>query len=74
MPRSLGPGVYGPLPTFFDDDQQINYDDYRRHLLSKFWFCFKLHRPAADIDHRIDAASQGISAFLSVANDQRTGN
>jgi len=34
MPRNLGPGVYGPLPTFFDDHQQINYDDYRRHLLN----------------------------------------
>ena len=36
MPRNLGPGVYGPLPTFFDDDQEINYDDYRKHLLSEF--------------------------------------
>ena len=36
MPRYLGPGVYGPLPTFFDDDQEINYDDYRKHLLSEF--------------------------------------
>lgn len=36
MVRSLHPGVYGPLPTFFDDDQDIDYASYKQHLLSKY--------------------------------------
>ncbi|KAK4862271.1 hypothetical protein LT330_003409 [Penicillium expansum] len=32
--RPLRPGVYVPLPTFFDDNQEIDYDSYRRHLLA----------------------------------------
>ncbi|KAH8678635.1 putative dihydrodipicolinate synthase [Tricladium varicosporioides] len=32
--RALKPGVYGPLPTFFDDDQEIDYVSYKKHLLS----------------------------------------
>ncbi|KAF2113896.1 putative dihydrodipicolinate synthase [Lophiotrema nucula] len=34
MPRKLKQGVYGPLPTFFDDNQEIDYVSYRKHLLS----------------------------------------
>ncbi|KAJ6128841.1 hypothetical protein N7471_010058 [Penicillium samsonianum] len=32
--RALRPGVYVPLPTFFDDNQEIDFDGYRRHLLA----------------------------------------
>lgn len=32
--RVLRPGVYAPLPTFFDDNQEIDYDCYKKHLLS----------------------------------------
>jgi hypothetical protein len=35
MPKTLKPGAYGPLPTFFDDNQEIDYHSYGKHLLSK---------------------------------------
>ncbi len=35
MGRTLAPGVYGPLPTFFDDEQEIDYAAYKDHLLRK---------------------------------------
>ncbi|PQE06262.1 Aldolase-type TIM barrel protein [Rutstroemia sp. NJR-2017a BBW] len=31
--RELKPGVYGPLPTFFDDKQELDLVSYKRHLL-----------------------------------------
>ncbi|KAK8853372.1 hypothetical protein IAR55_004076 [Kwoniella newhampshirensis] len=31
--RPLTPGVYGPLPTFFDDEQEIDFVSYKKHLL-----------------------------------------
>ncbi|PWN88818.1 putative dihydrodipicolinate synthase [Acaromyces ingoldii] len=31
--RALSPGVYTPLPTFFDDDEELDLDSYRKHLL-----------------------------------------
>ncbi|KAH8682140.1 putative dihydrodipicolinate synthase [Xylariales sp. PMI_506] len=34
MGRSLTAGVYGPLPTFFTDDQEIDYVSYKAHLLN----------------------------------------
>ncbi|KAK4902905.1 hypothetical protein LTR27_000844 [Elasticomyces elasticus] len=33
--RKLRPGLYGPLPTFFDDDQELDLVSYRKHLLSE---------------------------------------
>ncbi|KAJ5389409.1 dihydrodipicolinate synthase [Penicillium cataractarum] len=32
--RVLQPGVYAPLPTFFDDNQEVDYDCYKKHLLN----------------------------------------
>lgn len=32
--RPLRPGVYVPLPTFFDDSQDLDYETYAKHLLS----------------------------------------
>ncbi|OQD81004.1 hypothetical protein PENANT_c030G07251 [Penicillium antarcticum] len=32
--RPLLPGVYVPLPTFFDENQEIDYDSYKKHLLA----------------------------------------
>ncbi|KAM3089509.1 hypothetical protein ACMFMG_001097 [Clarireedia jacksonii] len=32
--RELKPGVYGPLPTFFDDKQDLDLVSYKRHLLN----------------------------------------
>ncbi|KZF19670.1 putative dihydrodipicolinate synthase [Xylona heveae TC161] len=32
--RPLGPGVYGPLPTFFDDNQELDFVSYKKHLLN----------------------------------------
>ncbi|KAJ5776297.1 uncharacterized protein N7511_001308 [Penicillium nucicola] len=32
--RPLLPGVYVPLPTFFDGNQEIDYDSYKKHLLA----------------------------------------
>ncbi|KAK5732332.1 hypothetical protein LTR17_010646 [Elasticomyces elasticus] len=32
--RKLTPGLYGPLPTFFDDDQELDLVSYRKHLLN----------------------------------------
>ncbi|KAJ5716991.1 hypothetical protein N7488_002637 [Penicillium malachiteum] len=32
--RPLLPGVYAPLPTFFDDNQELDYETYKAHLLS----------------------------------------
>ncbi|KAF4633766.1 hypothetical protein G7Y89_g4354 [Cudoniella acicularis] len=32
--RELRPGVYGPLPTFFDDNQEIDFVSYKKHLLN----------------------------------------
>lgn len=34
--RPLQPGVYVPLPTFFDENQEIDYDSYKKHLLGEF--------------------------------------
>jgi 4-hydroxy-2-oxoglutarate aldolase len=33
--RALRPGVYGPLPTFFDDNQELDLVSYKKHLLSE---------------------------------------
>lgn len=33
--RELLPGLYGPLPTFFDDDQELDLVSYKKHLTSK---------------------------------------
>ncbi|TVY81070.1 L-threo-3-deoxy-hexylosonate aldolase [Lachnellula suecica] len=33
--RKLKPGVYGPLPTFFDENQELDLGSYKKHLLSK---------------------------------------
>ncbi|KAH8698689.1 putative dihydrodipicolinate synthase [Talaromyces proteolyticus] len=33
MKRALKPGVYAPLPTFFDDHQELDYVSYKKHLL-----------------------------------------
>ncbi|KAL6245493.1 hypothetical protein RBB50_007492 [Rhinocladiella similis] len=30
--RELLPGLYGPLPTFFDDDQELDLISYKKHL------------------------------------------
>ncbi|KAJ5664385.1 hypothetical protein N7507_005116, partial [Penicillium longicatenatum] len=32
--RPLRPGVYVPLPTFFDENQNLDYDTYKDHLLN----------------------------------------
>ncbi|KAJ6155522.1 dihydrodipicolinate synthase [Penicillium chermesinum] len=32
--RALRPGVYAPLPTFFNDEQEIDYECYKKHLLN----------------------------------------
>jgi hypothetical protein len=32
--RPLRPGLYGPLPTFFDDNQELDLDSFGKHLLS----------------------------------------
>ncbi|EEA20038.1 hypothetical protein EYB25_007572 [Talaromyces marneffei] len=32
--RTFRPGVYAPLPTFFDDNQEIDYVSYKNHLLN----------------------------------------
>lgn len=34
--RRLEPGVYGPLPTFFDDNQEIDFVSYETHLLGEY--------------------------------------
>jgi len=34
--RALKPGVYGPLPTFFDENQELDLVSYKKHLLSEF--------------------------------------
>lgn len=31
----LKPGVYGPLPTFFDENQELDLVSYKKHLLSE---------------------------------------
>lgn len=31
--RYLEPGVYTPLPTFFDDDEELNLEEYEKHLI-----------------------------------------
>ncbi|CRG89484.1 putative 4-hydroxy-2-oxoglutarate aldolase, mitochondrial [Talaromyces islandicus] len=32
--RALRPGVYAPLPTFFDEHQELDYGSYKKHLLN----------------------------------------
>ncbi|PYI03539.1 putative dihydrodipicolinate synthase [Aspergillus sclerotiicarbonarius CBS 121057] len=32
--RTLNPGVYAPLPTFFDENQELDYGSYKKHLLN----------------------------------------
>ncbi|KAF2003885.1 putative dihydrodipicolinate synthase [Amniculicola lignicola CBS 123094] len=34
MVRHLKPGIYGPLPTFFGGDQEIDYNSCKKHLLN----------------------------------------
>ena len=34
--RELKPGVYGPLPTFFDNEQELDLASYEKHLLSEW--------------------------------------
>ncbi|KAF2711200.1 aldolase [Pleomassaria siparia CBS 279.74] len=34
MPKTLQPGLYGPLPTFFGEDQEIDHVSYEKHLLN----------------------------------------
>lgn len=34
MARKLYPGVYGPLPTFFDHGGELDLVSYKSHLLS----------------------------------------
>jgi dihydrodipicolinate synthase/N-acetylneuraminate lyase len=36
MGKTLKPGLYGPLPTFFTEDQEIDYVSYKKHLLSTY--------------------------------------
>jgi 4-hydroxy-2-oxoglutarate aldolase len=31
--RSLKPGVYTPLPTFFNEDEELNLEEYEKHLI-----------------------------------------
>ena len=31
--RELQPGVYGPLPTFFDENEELDLISYKKHLL-----------------------------------------
>jgi 4-hydroxy-2-oxoglutarate aldolase len=31
--RTLKPGVYTPLPTFFDEDEELNLEEYEKHLI-----------------------------------------
>lgn len=38
--RKLEPGVYGPLPTFFSEDQEVDFVSYKKHLLSEFMIFF----------------------------------
>jgi hypothetical protein len=33
--RSLPSGVYAPLPTFFDSDEELDLVSFRRHLTRK---------------------------------------
>jgi hypothetical protein len=35
--RPFRPGVYVPLPTFFDENQNLDYDTYKDHLLSMYF-------------------------------------
>ncbi|KIW16281.1 hypothetical protein PV08_06332 [Exophiala spinifera] len=32
--RELRPGLYGPLPTFFRDDQELDLVSYKKHLIN----------------------------------------
>lgn len=50
--RTLHPGVYAPLPTFFDDNQEIDYVSYKKHLLSMNFFQSKERIPVANQYHR----------------------
>lgn len=34
--RLLKAGVYAPLPTFFDESDELDLSTYRRHLLREF--------------------------------------
>jgi len=33
--RHLKPGVYTPLPTFFNEDEELNLEEYKKHLIRK---------------------------------------
>ena len=46
--RPLKPGVYGPLPVFFDEKQELDLVSYKKHLLSTF--CSGSLQHMADLD------------------------
>jgi hypothetical protein len=35
--RILKPGVYTPLPTFFNEDEELNLEEYEKHLIRECW-------------------------------------
>ena len=40
--RRLEPGLYGPLPTFFDENQELDLISYKHHLLRESQNCVGL--------------------------------
>jgi hypothetical protein len=67
--RALRPGVFAPLPTFFDEHQELDYDSYKKHLLSEsspllFWISYN-HNVLTIFF--IDLATKGMGEFFILA-------
>ena len=56
--RHLKPGVYTPLPTFFDKDQELNLEEYEKHLIRKCSLC-RIFRSVYTCADNIDVVSKG---------------
>lgn len=65
--RKLKPGVYGPLPTFFDDNQELDLTSYKKHLLSKSTRV-RSRAKTTDMGNLLDLATKGIGRRIDEVN------
>ncbi|KAH9826520.1 Dihydrodipicolinate synthetase [Teratosphaeria destructans] len=78
--RVLKPGLYGPLPTFFDDNQDLDLVSFKKHLL-KVRPCNKGHRYAVRVRHprisqltsiSVPVCAGSLGEAVHLTHDERT--
>lgn len=63
--RKLEPGVYGPLPTFFDVNQEIDFVSYKTHLLSEYPHAMSIYREFTELDNYKILLERGLVSRIS---------